>query len=536
MSPIGESLLKFLSDDTLKVAVIKGEWGIGKTFFWRNFFSEAKEKLNFRAYSYVSLFGAQEIGDLKRQVFSNFEMLDEQGLSKHLEKLKPISAVLKSIEIPYLNSSGPINDLIESKLIENFLICFDDLERKEESISGSSVLGLISQLKEEKSCKIILIYNDRELDEETEKQINEYREKVVDLELTYRPTIDENLSIIWPDNCPAYVSSVFQTLELNNIRVMQRVRWTLEYFADEIASKYPNLSTSFQSKCAMLTVIYHAYSNSVSLEEVLSTSYYSLLLSKDEDDKSRFEILKKLNFLPEDQDAVIAEYLINGYVDFPAFEELLGSKNEQYRISNINERHREIWGKYHSNFTASQEEFIELQKKFLEEHIHDLGVRDVAATVRFIRELDPQVELDELLSQSIDLFVSKVDRVDRHDLHMLRMEPDVISKIEEKLAAKTEDYSIKELFVALAGSNSWNPGDIKHLLKFTEEDFYTWITAEESVDVVDLIKEFLQRFGHQNEDEKTVVERIKSALEKVKNRSSIDRCRVEYLIENKKTN
>jgi hypothetical protein len=268
MNPIGEALLKFLNDDTLSVAVLKGEWGIGKTFFWRNFLSEAKDKLDFRAYSYVSLFGAQEIDDLKRQVFSNFEMLDPKSLSKHLEKLKPISDVLKSIEIPFLNSSGPINDLIASKLIDHFLICFDDLERKEESISGSSVLGLISQLKEEKSCKIILIYNDRELGEETEMQINEYREKVVDLELTYRPTIDENLSIIWPESCPDYVTDIFQTLELNNIRVMQRVKWTLEYFTEEISSKFPHLWTSFQSKCAILTVVYHAYSNSVTLDEV----------------------------------------------------------------------------------------------------------------------------------------------------------------------------------------------------------------------------------------------------------------------------
>lgn len=73
MNPISESLLKFLKDDPLRVAVMKGEWGIGKTFFWRTFINSVKEELSFRAYSYVSLFGAQEIPDLKRQVFSNFE-------------------------------------------------------------------------------------------------------------------------------------------------------------------------------------------------------------------------------------------------------------------------------------------------------------------------------------------------------------------------------------------------------------------------------------------------------------------------------
>ncbi|HEY5811123.1 MAG TPA: P-loop NTPase fold protein [Terrimicrobiaceae bacterium] len=253
MNLISEALLKFLTDETLRVAILKGEWGIGKTFFWRNFLKLAKDTLDFRAYSYVSLFGAEEIGDLKRQVFSNFEILDEKKLSKHLEKLKPISTLLKAIKIPYLNSSGPINDLIENKLIDNFLICIDDLERKERSISGASVLGFISHLKEEKSCKIILIYNDKELDEKTEEQINEYREKVVDLELTYRPTIGENLSIIWPENCPQCVADIFHSLELNNIRVMQRVKWTLEYFAEEIAR------FSRSRRCCLPTIIHYCY-------------------------------------------------------------------------------------------------------------------------------------------------------------------------------------------------------------------------------------------------------------------------------------
>ena len=87
MDPIEESLLNFLKDDTLRVAALKGAWGIGKTFFWRNFVKSQRQNLGFRGYSYVSLFGAREIADLKRQVFSNFEMLDKDELSKHLEKL-----------------------------------------------------------------------------------------------------------------------------------------------------------------------------------------------------------------------------------------------------------------------------------------------------------------------------------------------------------------------------------------------------------------------------------------------------------------
>lgn len=534
MDKISKSLLKFLNNDELRVATLKGEWGVGKTFFWKNFFNSIKEKLDFRAYSYVSLFGANEIADLERQVFANFEVIDEKKMSKYLEKVKPISAILEAVEIPYLNSSKAINELIQNKLVDNFLVCIDDLERKEDSISGSSVLGFISQLKEEKSCKIVLVYNDQRLDEETEKQINEYREKVVDLELTYCPTIGENLSIIWPEKCPDCVANIFNALKLNNIRVMQRVKWAIDYFAEEISGKYPELHPSFESKCAKLTVVYHAYSDEVSFENLLSTNPYSSFFFKNEDKNEEFGIVKKLNYFREDFDVVVAEYLVNGFVDFSVWEDLLSTKNEQYRLTDINNRQLEIWQKFHSNFVVPQEEFIKLQTEFLEKHIKDLYIREVVSAVKFIQKLDPNVDLTQLLSEAIDHFVSKLDRLETPQRLMLKDEPEIMAMIEERLTARKPDYSISDLFVALAGSNSCNPDDIRHFLRYTEDDFYHWITTEESVDVIDLLSNFLSRFGSHNNEEKKVTDRIRVALERVKERSVIDRCRVEYFIEGTK--
>lgn len=533
MDSIDKCLTQFLKDDKLRVVALKGDWGIGKTYFWRNFFKSVKNELNFRAYSYISLFGVQEIGDLRRQVFSNFEMLGKNSLSNQtIEKIKPIKELLKSVDIPYFNSSKPINDLIESKFIENFLICVDDLERKEKTVSGSSVLGFISQLKEEKSCKIILIYNDQELDEETQKQINEYREKVIDLELTYHPTIDENLAIIWAEGYPNCVRDIFHAIELNNIRVMQRVKWSLDYFSQEIRTKYPNLYSSFERKCVILTVVYHAFSKHISVDEALMPSYSTFLPSQGRSNKSHFDILKKLKYLPEEQDQIIFKYLVDGYVDLTLFEDLLHSKNKQYRLNDVNENYREIWQKYDSNFVVSQEEFIRLQSDFLKKHIRDLNVSDVAEAVKFINKLDPSINLEPLLSESIELFITKLNKSDQRNLSTLRMDPEIISRIEEKLAIETQDYSIAELFFKLAGSDSWHRGDIKHLLKYSEEDFLTWITTEQSLNVIDLLIIFFRRFGDQNEDEKIVVSTVRKALDKVKERSPLDKYRVEHLIEN----
>jgi hypothetical protein len=528
MDAIKESLLRFLKDDTLRVAVVKGAWGTGKTYFWRNFFNEVRSELNFRAYSYVSLFGAGHISDLQRQVFSNFEMLDQEKLSKHLQKLKPLSTLLKSVDIPHLNTASAITDLVESKLIQNFLICFDDLERKESSVSGSSLLGMISQLSEDKGCKVVLIYNDEQLDTKTSAQIDEYREKVVDLELTYRPTIEDNLTIIWPDERPPGVEDLFKTLGLNNIRIMQRVKWALDYFEEPMSQKYPLLHPSFSYKVAVLTVIHHAYGTKISLQEVLSKSYSSVLFSKDEEEKERFRFLEEIRFLPEDQDRVIADYLIDGYVDFDHHKALLEKKNEQRRLGDINQKHREIWGKYHSNFQSSQDEFVDAQITFLKENVTDLGVRDVASAVKFIQELDDSKDLSAILDQAIDLFVSKVDRLDRHDFDFLDMDSAVVAQIQSRLAEKTPDYSITELFEALAHRDGWNPSDFPYLRRFSEDDFYAWVESSESDNVIALLRRFLERFGGADGEDAEVISRLKGALERIKGRSNLDAARVNF--------
>ena len=94
MKHIEESLLNFLKDDTFKVATLKGEWGIGKTYFWRNYIAKHLKTLSFKAYSYVSLFGLSDIAAIKNQIFCNSESLGKKAVLHHLDKLKPLTKCL----------------------------------------------------------------------------------------------------------------------------------------------------------------------------------------------------------------------------------------------------------------------------------------------------------------------------------------------------------------------------------------------------------------------------------------------------------
>ena len=47
-----EVFLKNFLDSDHRVAVIKGNWGVGKTHYWNSFYTKHSKKLDFNAYSY----------------------------------------------------------------------------------------------------------------------------------------------------------------------------------------------------------------------------------------------------------------------------------------------------------------------------------------------------------------------------------------------------------------------------------------------------------------------------------------------------
>ena len=534
-----ESIRRFLTDDTIKVAVLKGKWGTGKTFFWKDVFERKEKHLTFKAYSYVSLFGAKDVMDLRQQVFANFEMLTDGKGQKKGDWIKMFSKGVDALDIPYLSSSKSISKRIENKFIDNMLICFDDLERKEDDISASSILGLISQLKEEKNCKILLIYNDDALDDEARKQIDEYREKVVDLEVKYDPSIEENLSIVWNDGCPEIATEIFKSAGVNNIRVMQRVKRTLSYFKGlmDVKGKYPDLAEAFERACVALTIIHHCHSDIMPLDEVLATIPYEWLPTeqRDEAKKKKSELLKRLRYNTDEQDELIVSYLLNGYADNEKYRQLLEKKEEQNRQRKIQAEFRKLWETYYCNFTTTQNEWLENMVSFLGEHKNDLGFKDILDGVRFVRKMGGSNELEEMFEGAIKNYVSQTSKKDDHYFDFVKLPDDVMSKIKKLRAKNQKRYSINELFDKLGDEAGYHSKDIEHMVCFSVDDYFNWMTTESEQDVIQLVRTFISRFGHDEskKNEVEVVEKIREALERLKGRSEFDKLRVVHVIEGK---
>ena len=193
---IEEKLLKLINQEDPFAIALTGEWGIGKTHFWRSFYKENHDKFKMNKYSYVSLFGIDSLESFKYQIAINTH--DTNQKKDYLSPLKKtFSYLIDKIDIPKLESKGfslsitqnMINNII-SNLIDDTIICIDDFERKSDKLDTREIMGIVNFLKEEKKCKIIMIlHEDKSRDLEV---FREYREKVFDDTLK----LDNNLPII----------------------------------------------------------------------------------------------------------------------------------------------------------------------------------------------------------------------------------------------------------------------------------------------------------------------------------------------------
>lgn len=298
--------------------LLHGRWGTGKTFFWNEFVKSERERIQEPFYSYVSLFGATSIANLKGLVVLGGDSTHETGkLATDWRRTKNWVVrkrrYFDELKVPYLGSIGAFLPRAEELLIQDFLVCFDDLERRSRELDIDQLFGLVAVLKEQNRCRVVIVCNEEELSARDRATLNKYREKIIDRELTYNPPFDENFSIIFVNDDPA-VREVFERLQLNNIRVFQQTRWCLEYFEPLLKNRHEVFVQRFRKQCAKLAAVRFAYSREVTLDKIISTSWMLAGWSERagvSDPAS--DLITKLQFMPSDADEFIVGYLRDGY-------------------------------------------------------------------------------------------------------------------------------------------------------------------------------------------------------------------------------
>ena len=168
-----ESRLDNEFSDIYKCVLIKGEWGIGKTYFLR------KKYLCDKKHIYISLFGWNSIEEVKIEIYSKLDRV-LNFITNGVNRIKGSSINLPfgSISIPYFEND--IEKAIEKKCKkEKFIIVIDDLERKSSNIKMEAILGIIESISNINNSLIIVVANENKIIEEEKSIYLSFSEKVI---------------------------------------------------------------------------------------------------------------------------------------------------------------------------------------------------------------------------------------------------------------------------------------------------------------------------------------------------------------------
>ena len=246
----------FRENNNQGVAIaITGQWGIGKTYFWKNFIStKAKSEqdrqylpLSIRnrhknifnkKYAYVSLFGIESLLELKTAICVNLSSnyFNEDG-TKTLEfpiLFKKSVSAFKDVRVSKvgISSSARIIDSLLFLQVKDAIICFDDFERLSKKLDIKDVMGLANFLKLEKNCQVILLLDENKADKQSEYFA--YKEKLVDQEIkitSIKPLI-ENYDIEL--DLRNLLIEFSEKLEIHNFRFFQKILKLYQRFINEL--------------------------------------------------------------------------------------------------------------------------------------------------------------------------------------------------------------------------------------------------------------------------------------------------------------
>ncbi len=217
---IKKKLLKLIKKGTdAKVVAIKGAWGSGKSTFYKDFIQDDKYNN-----AYVSLYGLKSIEDIENSILLK---ISEVAQIENFFSNKPI---FEDLKICGLNAKAILSSLTPSTFKE-IVICLDDFERLSNKITINELFGFISDLNENKKCKVVLILNEDKINEENREYFDIQKEKVIDFEILFNPDLDYVKKIIDPANeYEKILYDFIEKFEIKNIRTIKKIINTLDNF------------------------------------------------------------------------------------------------------------------------------------------------------------------------------------------------------------------------------------------------------------------------------------------------------------------
>ncbi len=392
----------FLGRKGAGVLCIRGKWGVGKTFTWNESLESARKTVEapISNYSYVSLFGLGSLAALKFAIFENVVSLQgDRPLTADIDSLqsfvesapsqwRKLVGFAKKLPIVSQFTGDEATGTISFLTIRNMVVCIDDLERKGAGLSVSDVLGLASELRERKGCKVVFLLNEEELDDKA--SFESYLEKVVDVSLLFDPTAAESAAIAkrGADGILDRTAELCQSLGVRNIRVIKKIDKHVRDAHKLLKDMKPGVFANASASIALLGWSHYQPKEAPSLEYIIR---YNSIASRKEptpQEATWNAQLAAYGYTVTDEfDLELLKGVQRGFFDDAEIMTHAAALQAKLVAKEADGSFEQAWDLYHDSFDDNEEEAVTgIYESFLK-NIPYISPLNLNGTVTLLKEL-----------------------------------------------------------------------------------------------------------------------------------------------------
>jgi hypothetical protein len=359
-----QNVLEQFVKNLRKTLLVKGKWGVGKTFALRQFF--LSKNCQVKTFSYVSLSGVATVSDERSLAIAGLELEDGQPPWQKFPRKIAWFAKPASKQIPWVGgvadaSFDALLSLLTSRVLKGAIVVLDDIERKDKNLPLGSILGVVSRLTEIRKAKVIVIMNEEELvqtDSTAAETLSDQREKIFDQEFEFRPSVEEALAIIQSNGTPEYVEPIAKKLPINNLRVLQKMVWAEEELSVHLVNTEAPIKSRVLSQVVAIAAMRLRGRKPLRPQDLVNGSDFKLLetfrrkgdISANKPENPFRDDLEALDYSPLPVDPLLLEFLDSGDFDQEKFESLRPGLAALEKEQNLRKQRAaisaSIWGKF----------------------------------------------------------------------------------------------------------------------------------------------------------------------------------------------
>ena len=549
---IKQRISDFLSTPDSVTICIRGAWGTGKTYAWKEWVKDTKDKMQNERYSYVSLFGIDSLKDLKSQIFQQALPKEQIGTEITVDSFKNLldtvglgwrKGLTKLLPLPYVDNFSDAIQSVAFLSMNNSLICLDDLERKGKNLSMADVLGLVTHLKEEKKCKVVIICNKGAFKSKDEKEFDKYRDKVIDVEFEYKPGASACAAIAFQEDGDLHEQLTNNCIKLgiDNIRILKKI----EQFAKELKRHVevfdPEvLYQSLRTLCLYVWCRYSSDDVSPSYEHVKNQNDFTKWLmmrekdrySEEKDAKWRATLENYGYYLTNliELDPEISRLIEIGYIkDHNEFNKAAKKVHEKAVAMKGDKSFTEAWTIYHSSFKNNGDEVAEKLFKALKKHAKYVTPNNLQGTVRVLRGLGRDDWANEAIAFYVEQRKTETGLFDLDNPLSEGITDDYIIKCFKEISASTSvEQDISAVVSRLVNKDSWLQEDEQTLVAATVDDYYKLLKSIDGDYLSKYVHSCLQfgKFANPSEQQKKIHDKAALALKRIAGESDINKLRL----------